>query len=195
MINNDLAIDRLQDLILTSVNLTEWQKEQIREAIRLLGGRIIMTKVAEYGYNWEDQLKGAVFIGELIFDELEFNYGTEGRISKERLDDLIRMFHAEEVYLHTEDDEWWMGIRANHFAVEIGTTEYSLEDLGLEDLQKELDIREYENYASDGTIEGESPQFCLVTGNHKGMRMTTVWLLKETMKYQEQTGIAHEETV
>lgn len=38
MINNDLAIGRLQDLILTSVNLTEWQKEQIKEAIRLIGG-------------------------------------------------------------------------------------------------------------------------------------------------------------
>lgn len=38
MSNNELAINRLQDLILTSVNLTEWQKEQIREAIRLIGG-------------------------------------------------------------------------------------------------------------------------------------------------------------
>ena len=38
MINNDIAIDRLKDLILTSVNLTEWQKEQIREVIRLIGG-------------------------------------------------------------------------------------------------------------------------------------------------------------
>ena len=195
MINNDLAIDRLQDLILTSVNLTEWQKEQIREAIRLLGGRIIMTKVAEYGYNWEDQLKGARFIGEFIFDELEFNYGTEDRISKERLDDLIRTFHAEQVYLHTEYDEWWMGIRANHFAVEIGTTECSLEDLGLEDLQKELGLKEYMNYLDDGTLEGESPQFCLVTGNHKGMRMTTVWLLKETKKIEGKTGIIHEETI
>lgn len=36
MINNDLAIDRLQDLILTSVNLTEWQKEQIKDVISLL---------------------------------------------------------------------------------------------------------------------------------------------------------------
>ncbi len=39
MINNDLAINILKDLILSSVNLTEWQKEQIREAIRLLGGK------------------------------------------------------------------------------------------------------------------------------------------------------------
>ncbi|MGJ0771014.1 hypothetical protein [Enterococcus avium] len=45
MINNDLAIDRLQDLILTSVNLTEWQKEQIKEAIRLLGGEMNDTKI------------------------------------------------------------------------------------------------------------------------------------------------------
>ena len=45
MINNDLAIDRLQDLILTSVNLTEWQKEQIKDAIRLLGGEMNGTKI------------------------------------------------------------------------------------------------------------------------------------------------------
>lgn len=154
-----------------------------------------MKQTVEGGYNWEDQLKGATFIGELRFDEINFNYGDRARVSKDRLNDIIRRFHAEEVYLHTEDDERWMGIRADHFAVEIGTTEYSLEDLGLEDLQKELDIKEYMNYVGDGTIEGESPQFCLVTGNHKGMRMTTIWLLKETMKYQEQTGIAHEETV
>lgn len=38
MINNDLAINILKDLILSSVNLTEWQKEQIKDAIRLLGG-------------------------------------------------------------------------------------------------------------------------------------------------------------
>ena len=38
MKNNDLAINILKDLILSSVNLTEWQKEQIKEAIRLIGG-------------------------------------------------------------------------------------------------------------------------------------------------------------
>ncbi len=38
MINNDLAINILKDLILSSVNLTEWQKLQIKDAIRLLGG-------------------------------------------------------------------------------------------------------------------------------------------------------------
>lgn len=37
MINNDLAINILKDLVLSSVNLTEWQKLQIKEAIRLLG--------------------------------------------------------------------------------------------------------------------------------------------------------------
>jgi hypothetical protein len=39
MINNDLAINILKDLILSSVNLTEWQKLQIKEVIRLLGGK------------------------------------------------------------------------------------------------------------------------------------------------------------
>lgn len=45
MINNDLAINILKDLILSSVNLTEWQKEQIREAIRLLGGEMNGTEI------------------------------------------------------------------------------------------------------------------------------------------------------
>ncbi|WP_315307830.1 hypothetical protein [Enterococcus devriesei] len=36
MNNKDLAIDRLQDLILTSVNLTAWQKSQIKDVISLL---------------------------------------------------------------------------------------------------------------------------------------------------------------
>ena len=39
MINNGLAINILKDLILSSVNLTEWQKLQIKEVIRLLGGK------------------------------------------------------------------------------------------------------------------------------------------------------------
>ena len=39
MINNNLAINILKDLILSSVNLTEWQKLQIKEVIRLLGGK------------------------------------------------------------------------------------------------------------------------------------------------------------
>lgn len=45
MINNDLAIDILKDLILSSVNLTEWQKLQIKDAIRLLGGEMNGTKI------------------------------------------------------------------------------------------------------------------------------------------------------
>lgn len=45
MINNDIAISILQDLVLSSVNLTEWQKAQIREAIRLLGGEMNGTKI------------------------------------------------------------------------------------------------------------------------------------------------------
>lgn len=36
MSNNELAVDRLQDLILTSVNLTAWQKSQIKDVINLL---------------------------------------------------------------------------------------------------------------------------------------------------------------
>lgn len=36
MNNKDLAIDRLQNLVLTSVNLTACQKSQIKDVISLL---------------------------------------------------------------------------------------------------------------------------------------------------------------
>lgn len=39
MSNNELAINRLQDLILTSVNLTAWQKSLLNDVIGLLKGR------------------------------------------------------------------------------------------------------------------------------------------------------------
>lgn len=149
----------------------------------------------EDGYNWEDDLKVGKFVGEVLFEGTNMEFGHRNNVSNEQLGLLISMFHAEEVHLHTEDDEWWMGIRANHFAVEIGTTEVSLEELGLIKYQEELGIKEYMNYLDDGTLEGESPQFCIVTGNQKGARMFTVWLLADTMKIKGQTGIAHEETV
>lgn len=38
MINTDIAINILQDLVLSSVNLTDHQKAQIKEAIKFLGG-------------------------------------------------------------------------------------------------------------------------------------------------------------
>lgn len=44
MINNDIAINILKDLVLSSVNLTADQKAQIKEAIRLLGGGNGQTK-------------------------------------------------------------------------------------------------------------------------------------------------------
>lgn len=38
MINNDIAIELLNELIFKSVNLTEDQKDRIKEVIKLLGG-------------------------------------------------------------------------------------------------------------------------------------------------------------
>lgn len=37
MINNDIAIELLQDMIYTSCNLTENQKEILRNVMKLLG--------------------------------------------------------------------------------------------------------------------------------------------------------------
>lgn len=38
MINNDIAIELLNELIFKSVNLTEDQKDRIKEVIKLFGG-------------------------------------------------------------------------------------------------------------------------------------------------------------
>lgn len=38
MINNDIAIELLNELIFKSVNLTEDQKDRIKEVVKLLGG-------------------------------------------------------------------------------------------------------------------------------------------------------------
>lgn len=61
-------------------------------------------------------------------------------------------FHATEIYEHTEDDDYFAGIRANHFVIEIG----------------------YVEYAPKGTTSYsvEEPNFILVTANHKGTRIS-----------------------
>ena len=99
--------------------------------------------------------------------------------SDNRVRFVVGYFHAKEIYSHTEADNLWMGIRANHFAVEIGTIEHNLGYLGLDD----LGVKESLHHVEDGIYEGESAQFCLVTGNHKGTRVTTIWLLKDTLKF------------
>ncbi len=129
--------------------------------------------------NWEERLEGAKYIGKIIMQGNRTTITLQGIVDEESLMVIIGGFHAEEIYSHTEDDNLWMGIRANHFAVEIGTIEHNLEYVGLDD----LGVTEALRHVEDGIYEGESAQFCLVTGNHKGTRVTTIWLLKDTLKF------------
>lgn len=59
----------------------------------------------------------------------------------------LECFHMKEVYLVERDDDYFCGIRADHFCVEIGTTEE--DPLG--------NVRDH--------------TYCVVTANHKGQRM------------------------
>lgn len=59
---------------------------------------------------------------------------------------LLNGFHVQKVFMVEKDDEYLAGIRANHFVIEEGWTE----------------IKGYEN------------KIVVITGNHKGSRMTTI---------------------
>lgn len=56
----------------------------------------------------------------------------------------LNVFHAEEVYMLIEDDDYFLDMRANHFAVEEGTSEF------------------------------HKGRLFLVSANHKGIRLQTL---------------------
>ena len=71
---------------------------------------------------------------------------------------ILRFFHANEVYQLNLDDDYFKGIRANTFCIEVGWSElYSV----------------YRNGAET------YPALYLVTANHKGTRMITMWAVEE----------------
>ncbi len=62
-------------------------------------------------------------------------------------------FHAKAVVMVEQNDDYLCGMRANHFVVEIGTSE-----------------RDYDETKEEGAYV-----YFLVSANHKGMRMTTLF--------------------
>lgn len=69
--------------------------------------------------------------------------------------EVLTTFHAQDVLKVEKDDRRFCGIRANHFAIEIGWSEALLED--------------------DSTVY-------VITANHKGSRVVTVfvdWFIEE----------------
>lgn len=63
--------------------------------------------------------------------------------------EVLNSFHARTVLKVERDDNYFCGIRANHFAIEVGWSESLLED--------------------DSTVY-------VVTANHKGVRVVTVFV-------------------
>ena len=84
---------------------------------------------------------------------------------------IMQSFHAKEVVHVKRNDSYFMHIRANNFVVEIGELDYEvpISEETLKDLNDK--IRQLlQNSISDFN-------FALVTGNHKGVRATTIWVI------------------
>lgn len=64
---------------------------------------------------------------------------------------VLESFHMQELYLLEENDDYFCGIRADHFCIEIGFSEYA--------------------YAEE---EEEGNNLALITANHKGTRLMTL---------------------
>lgn len=96
--------------------------------------------------------------------------------SDNRVRFVVGYFHAKEIYTHELDDDYFMGIRANHFVIEIGVVDYGALGQNVNDVYTFLKEQSRSNKSS-------LPVVALVTGNHKGARKTTVWLLDEAANY------------
>lgn len=78
-------------------------------------------------------------IGNIVFCEDTVETDTETL-------EVFSGFHAERIIERTEPDGYFAWIRANHFAIEIGWSEFS-----------------------------DSELIIIVTANHKGTRISTLW--------------------
>lgn len=99
----------------------------------------------------DDLLKNAQEIGKVVFYE-------DGIESDEETYAAFCSFHAVQVLEHTEDDDYFVGIRANHFSIEIG----------------------YVEYAPKNSVSWsvDKPNFVLITANHKGTRISKLLEIK-----------------
>ena len=87
-------------------------------------------------------------INKFNYTELLYNMVTD--IVEPAKFEMYTSFHSELVFCVEKNDDYFCGIRANHFSVEIGWTE-----------------------TTPGT-------FVIVTGNHKGLRLSTMYKLENS---------------
>ena len=112
--------------------------EETKTEIRILEIERRMNKIKSFDFFPEY----SELIGTIVFDEDEIESDVETL-------KIFSGFHAEKIVEHKEPDEYFAGIRANHFAIEIGWSEFA------EDLDNDLIV--------------------VVTANHKGTRISKLW--------------------
>lgn len=88
---------------------------------------------------------------------------------------VMQSFHTKDVFHVKRNDEYFMGIRANNFVVELGELDFEVP------ISKE----DHELLASVLGTKLDTATFVLVTGNHKGVRYTTIWAIPKTILDKE----------
>lgn len=96
-------------------------------------GDLLKKLISSVYANRDNILLQCAWLDELEADQLKFLEG----------------FHMQELYLLEENDDYFCGIRANHFCVEYGFSEYIQE-------------------------AGKDCSLILITANHKGNRAMTL---------------------
>lgn len=86
---------------------------------------------------------------KILENKLKANGYTRVSVGEEC--EALDLFHAEDVFLVTRDDDYFCELRADHFVVEIGWTE------------------------ADLPINGVEQNYCVVTANHKGNRQSVIF--------------------
>ncbi|HAQ0870665.1 TPA: hypothetical protein IW675_003063, partial [Enterococcus faecium] len=69
--------------------------------------------------------------------------------NNKKIFNFLKGFHTKDSTIVTRDDDYFVGLRANHFVVEVG----------------------YSEQPYDG--DGEEQRYAIITANHKGSRLTT----------------------
>lgn len=101
-------------------------------------------------------LKDIIVMSKLgnISKLIEQQYAIDGNViipatevsSLGNYQDILNAFHMTELYLVERNDDYFCGIRANHFCVEVGFSE----------------------------LNNDNEQQILISANHKGIRMVTM---------------------
>lgn len=118
--------------------------------------KIDSSQVDKLEPNIEDKINKAITDKGLLVSNISF-LGEESIDSETlKIRKFISVFHTKQVYMIEQKDEYFAGIRADHFVVEVGFSENSIED-------------------SDNTGDiNDEKKYALITANHKGERRISI---------------------